>query len=137
MQMLQYPYSRGSIHINPSNPLGKPIIDLFYFEGEGGDIDFDVIVKAHEFGDKIHQTLPMSDIVVKRVFPPLPADGQKTDWISYVRDTAITDWHPVGTFSMLPRDKGGVVNSNLIVHGTRNLRVVDASIMPLHVGVHI
>jgi len=33
---------------------------------------------------------------------------------------------------MLPREKGGVVNEKLVVHGTSNLRVVDASIMPIN-----
>ena len=32
---------------------------------------------------------------------------------------------------MMSKDIGGVVDSNLKVYGTRNLRVVDASIFPL------
>ena len=37
---------------------------------------------------------------------------------------------------MLPVDKGGVVDPTLTVHGTNNLRVVDLSIVPLHIGAH-
>ncbi len=49
----------------------------------------------------------------------------------------MTEYHPIGTASMLPRDKGGVVDASLRVYGTKNLRVVDASIMPLHIAAHI
>lgn len=34
---------------------------------------------------------------------------------------------------MQPQANGGVVDTHLVVYGTSNLRVVDASIMPLQV----
>lgn len=44
--------------------------------------------------------------------------------------------HPIGTCSMLPRELGGVVGSDLRVYGTERLRVVDASVMPLLPGAY-
>ena len=38
---------------------------------------------------------------------------------------------------MAPRELGGVVGADLRVHGTTNLRVVDASIMPIIVGANL
>lgn len=49
----------------------------------------------------------------------------------------MTEYHHVGTCAMLPRDEGGVVDKELRVHGTENLRVVDVSIFPLHVQGNI
>jgi len=69
MQVLQYPYSRGSIHIDPSAAAsGKVIIDPKYYQGEGA-IDYEVMVQAQAFGDLICRTAPLSNIVVKRVYP--------------------------------------------------------------------
>ena len=45
--------------------------------------------------------------------------------------------HPVGTCAMLPRELGGVVDAELKVYGTSNVRVVDASILPFQVCGHL
>jgi choline dehydrogenase-like flavoprotein len=54
-------------------------------------------------------------------------DGAKT----YVEASAISMWHPCGTCAMLPEASGGVVNPELMVYETQNLRIIDASIFPL------
>ncbi|KAJ7141629.1 alcohol oxidase [Mycena filopes] len=42
----------------------------------------------------------------------------------------------VGSCSMLPLAEGGVVDRKLKVYDTSNIRVVDLSIIPLHIGAH-
>ena len=39
--------------------------------------------------------------------------------------------------SWIPTLDGGVVDSNLRVYGTKNFRVIDASIIPLHISGNI
>lgn len=48
-----------------------------------------------------------------------------------------SNFHPVGTASMLPRNKGGVVNTDLKVYGTKNVRVIDASVIPFQLCGHL
>ena len=50
-----------------------------------------------------------------------------------IRANAQTVYHPVGTCKM-GVGEDAVVDSNLSVRGLRNLRVIDASIMPRIVG---
>ena len=49
--------------------------------------------------------------------------------MDYIRQEAFSVYHPVGTCRM-GRDEMAVVDARLRVHGLRNLRVADASIMP-------
>ena len=52
-------------------------------------------------------------------------------WRWYIRHVAVTIYHPVGTCKMgAAEDSTTVVDSRLRVKGVKNLRVVDASVMP-------
>ena len=155
LQMLQYPFSKGSIHIPPrtadqklkgtkATAMDKPIIDPKYYGGTGGEVDFKTMIASQAYADKICSTPPLSDIIVQRVYPPPsdPTDDPKNhDFSSWVRDSTITDWHPVGTCAMGGgkdgKEDGYVVNSRLRVYGTRGLRVCDASVMPLQISAHL
>ncbi|KAH8649948.1 hypothetical protein BX600DRAFT_529023 [Xylariales sp. PMI_506] len=48
-----------------------------------------------------------------------------------------TEFHPCGTTAMLPLESGGVVGTDLLVHGTSNLRVVNAGVIPLIPSAHL
>ena len=49
----------------------------------------------------------------------------------FIKDQAVGAHHYTGSCSMLPREMGGVVDPRLRVYGTANLRVCDASVIPL------
>ena len=154
LQMLQYPFSKGSIHIpamkegttTPTTSDDKPVIDPKYYDGPGGQVDLYMMAAAQKLATKICSTKPLSDIILSRAFPAsrpyvdVDVDGgeeEEEDFTDWVRDSTITDWHPVGTCAMGPRKDGYVIDGRLKVHGVRALRVADASIMPLQVSAHI
>lgn len=62
----------------------------------------------------------------REVMPGRLDDAELRD---YIRNAATTFWHVVGTAKM-GRDDMSVVNSDLAVYGTENLRIADSSIMP-------
>jgi choline dehydrogenase-like flavoprotein len=141
LQILQYPFSRGSVHIPPKDPGAtattvdsNPIIDPKYYEGPAGKLDMEVMLMSVEYGDRIAQTAPLSKIIKRRVWPPVGAD-----WTEWVKTNTTTDWHPVGTCALGGSEgaAGGVVDERLRVYGVRGLRVVDASIMPLQISAHL
>lgn len=68
------------------------------------------------------------DIIRADMVYPLDINDD-TQLIEFIRQTADTEYHPVGTCKM-GQDDMAVVDSELRVHGVQNLRVVDASIMP-------
>ncbi|KAJ7765904.1 hypothetical protein DFH07DRAFT_955568 [Mycena maculata] len=50
----------------------------------------------------------------------------------FIRGTVDTVFHPVGTAAMLPRESGRAVDTSLKVYGMVNIRVINASIIPIH-----
>ncbi|KAF8914726.1 GMC oxidoreductase [Mucidula mucida] len=129
---ITHPYSRGSVHINTSDPLSLPSLDPHLFEH---DVDVEILVEGLKFARKVVSTDALKDVVREEIIPgpDVQSDEQLKE---FVRSTGQTVYHPIGTASMLPREDGGVVGPDVKVYGTKNLRVVDASIIPLHISAH-
>ncbi|KAK6498190.1 hypothetical protein TWF506_004429 [Arthrobotrys conoides] len=136
-QMLQYPFSTGHIHITSSSADVHPKIDPKYFEGNG-QIDMLTMAEGLKFADSIARQSPLSSIILGRVVPPEPAPGTETDWLEFVKENTVSDWHPIGTCAMNGGGiHKGVVDERLRVHGVKKLRVVDASVIPVQISSHL
>jgi choline dehydrogenase-like flavoprotein len=130
MMMLNHPFSRGHVHITSADPEVKPIFDLQLLSHP---LDTEILGRHTQFIEKIASTEPLASLIKKngQRIPPGRSAHSLEDAKDIVADRVITPFHPSGTCSMMPREIGGVVNERLVVHGTRNLRVVDAGIFPL------
>lgn len=58
-------------------------------------------------------------------------------WHNFSHFPVFANWHGLGSAAMMARELGGVVDSELKVYGTENVRVVDASILPLQLSGHL
>jgi choline dehydrogenase-like flavoprotein len=131
---VMHPLSRGSVHINPADPLGKPIINPNYLSN---DYDLKAAIAGIKMCRRIAQTAPLADVWVSEYEPGLDTVNTDEEWRAYALANTLSIYHPVGTCAMLSKAKGGVVDSKLKVYGTTNLRVVDASVIPVLISAHI
>jgi choline dehydrogenase-like flavoprotein len=140
LQIMQYPFSRGSVHISPSDPYGKPEIDPQYYASDKGvgALDLELQVHCARFGRKLVQTEPLARFIKGPAWPASTELGDE-ELKRWVVDNTITDWHPVGSCAMGGSlgMEGGVVDERLRVYGVHSLRVVDASVMPLQISAHL
>jgi choline dehydrogenase-like flavoprotein len=128
--MLSQPLSRGTVHIASSSPTSMPLIDPKYFSNA---LDLEIYARQVQYLETIASSEPFHGELLKLTGAREPAFYLQDLEVAkeYVRRTVNSMWHPCGTCAMLPREKGGVVDERLVVYGTANLRVVDASVMPL------
>jgi choline dehydrogenase-like flavoprotein len=127
---LLHPFSTGNAHITSSSPTHAPTINPKYLSHP---LDLEIFARHIRYLETIATTEPLTSF--------LQPNGRRNAPSAHVRDldsareyarlAAVTNYHCVGTCSMLPPDRGGVVDERLVVYGTKNLRVVDASIMPI------
>ena len=95
---LQYPSSRGSVHITSSDPLEHPEIDPAYLSHPA---DLAVLCAAVIYADKCFQVPCLKERVAERQIPPPDvnlSDGAQLE--NHVRTHTNTDYHLIGTAAM-------------------------------------
>ncbi|KAI0362375.1 alcohol oxidase [Trametes cingulata] len=131
---IMHPFARGTVHINSTDPLAPPVIDPRYISNS---VDFLSMLEGVKFIQSLVASPPLADFVAGPHQPPANS-SEGPGLIAFVRAFTGPFFHPAGTAPMVPRSLGGVVDPNsLKVYGTSNLRVVDASIVPLQVASHL
>ena len=121
------PKSIGTVKINSKDPNDAPFIDPNYLSN---DEDMKTMIKGYRKMMQIMNTEPLAEF--NNIRNPININDDKAIE-SAIRARSDTIYHPVGTCKM-GTDNMAVVDNNLRVYGIKNLRVVDASIMPTLIG---
>ncbi|KAM7206083.1 L-sorbose 1-dehydrogenase [Naviculisporaceae sp. PSN 640] len=128
--MLSHPLSRGSVHITTAAADGSAAnhgldINPRYLSHP---LDIEVLARHILF---VEQSLSKVEPIARFLKPQPNRFADITAVKDYVRRTAKGAHHYTGSCSMMPKDLSGVVDHELRVYGTLNLRVCDASVLPI------
>ncbi|KAI0043713.1 GMC oxidoreductase [Auriscalpium vulgare] len=126
--LINHPFSRGTIHVKSSDPKDDPEIDPHYFEEQ---YDIRTFVELLKFNRRLAQQEPLKSILSGKEVNPGPEYETDEQIADFLKTNCSTTFHTIGSCSMLPFEDGGVV------YNTVNIRVVDLSVLPLHIGAHM
>ncbi len=129
--ILLHPQSKGTIRLRSNDPLAAPVIEPDYLAEEG---DLRRLVEGAKVCRRVAQAKAFDAFRGEEVWPG--SDVQSDEQIAeFIRRTAETLYHPVGTCKM-GDDPLAVVDSRLKVRGVEALRIIDASVMPSIITGH-
>ncbi|KAH6943001.1 hypothetical protein HPB50_013621 [Hyalomma asiaticum] len=125
------PKSRGNVKLNSSNPFDSPLIDLKFLSNEE---DVERVVNGTLKLMKLFNTTAMTNIGAKIWNGSYPYCKNYTIWSReyincFVRQAAFPGQHVCCTCPMGDRNDS-VVDAKLKVKKLKNVRVIDASVMP-------
>ena len=116
--------NRGRLSLQSTDPRELPTIDPSMLEDPK---DIEAMTTAMQFIFDLAQHGSMEPY-----YGPLIQPGPRDDWAAWARSTYDSYHHASGTCMMGPASNSmAVVDEKLRVHGMANLRVADASIMPV------
>ncbi|KAH6721850.1 glucose-methanol-choline oxidoreductase, partial [Leptodontidium sp. MPI-SDFR-AT-0119] len=128
------PLSVGTVHISSSDPKVDPDIDPAYLSHPA---DIEIFSKGLAMIDKIVNTSPFKEKIKRRYHPDGPLDlSDKKAVEIFLRGSIGTQYHPLGSCAM-GKEGVGAVDDRFMVYGGKGVRVVDASVIPLHVSGNI
>jgi choline dehydrogenase len=123
------PDGRGTVRIKSPDPLAPPAIRFNFLSS---DDDFRALIYGARLARKIAAQPALRPFVDEEVLPGPQVESDEA-LIEEIRVRGVSNLHPVGTCRM-GRGIDAVVDPRLRVHGIEQLRVADASIMPLVPG---
>lgn len=124
--ILGKPASRGSVQISSPRVEDPARIDPAYFAT--GD-DFDVMLRGVKLAREIAKAAPLEPFGATELMPGPMGIGDR-GLSAFIRQNSMTTYHYAGTCK-LGDDSGAVVDRRLAVRGVGNLRIADASVMPI------
>ena len=118
----------GEVTLRSKNPRDTPQVNFNYFTGDGADEDLQSVVEGIKFVRKMTAVLRNRGVIAEETSPgdALTDDAGLREFVR----TRAWGHHASCSCAIGPRESGGVLNSRFEVHGTRGLRVVDASVFP-------
>ena len=120
------PKSRGEVQIRSPKIHDDPVVKCNFLSDQN---DLDDIIKGARLIEKLQETTAIKNLLLEK--PEINISDMSDDQIiDDFRKRASTIYHPSCTCRMGNDPKTSVVGSDLLVHGIRGLRVVDASIFP-------
>ncbi|KAF2164106.1 GMC oxidoreductase [Zasmidium cellare ATCC 36951] len=134
---LLLPFSRGSTHISSTNTSDAPLISPNFFM-----LDWDAIGQTAiaNLVRRAFHTGPLGEYTGADITPNttvVPNGAGVEQWLPYFKQSYTPNNHPVSTCAMMSHELGGVVDPELVVYGTQNVRVVDASVLPFQINGHL
>ncbi|KAJ3905561.1 hypothetical protein F5879DRAFT_988226 [Lentinula edodes] len=130
---IQHPLSAGELYITSNSAFDYPFINPNYLAHSA---DLTILREGFKMARLISQASPLSAYLTGET---TPGSSVSTDdeWNTWIESAVGTEYHPTGTCAMLPLELGGVVSPSLLVYGTSNVRVADASVYPFDLSSHL
>ena len=125
LAILLHPESTGSILLQSKDSRVSPLIQPNFLSH---DSDVKRLLFALKKAMAIMDSSSFEDVRQEKMDWP-KRNSSDEDLIDHIKKTLETLYHPVGTCRM-GNEENSVVNNKLQVHGIKNLRIADASIMP-------
>jgi choline dehydrogenase len=117
----------GTVKLNSDDPLEQPDINLNYF---ADDIDIIAMREGIRYSyDVLKNAEPFKSHVIAEYPWDMPLDDDEK-MKNAILERVQTSFHPCGTARLSNSIDQGVVDPGLRVHGIKNLRVIDASVIP-------
>lgn len=133
---MQKPFSRGTVHINATNPTGVPVV---LHNSLAHPFDSATIFESLQFTRRLVNSKSVSSLAPVELTPGAHYNEKNATIARLITSGGLspTFSHPSCSCPMMPRHLGGVVDSELRVYGTNKLSIVDASILPVIPAAHL